>query len=126
MHRTRIYGFFLDTPVDQAEDAVAFWSAALGTTIHRHPPDDPYWRLVGAAPGFQLEVQAVDDAPRYHMDIETDDVAAETDRLRGLGATVVDAANGWNVLRSPGGHLFCVVPVQTDKEFFQANSQVWP
>lgn len=126
MHRTRIYGFFIDTPLDQADAAVAFWSAALGTTTHRDPPDDPYWRLVDASPGVQLEVQAVDDKSRYHMDIETDDVSAEVDRLRGLGATVVTDSGSWTVLRAPGGHIFCVVPVQSGPEFFQANSTVWP
>ncbi len=126
MHRTRIYGFFIDTPVDQADGTVAFWTAALGTKIHRDPPDDPYWRLVDASPGIQVEVQAVDDAPRYHMDIETDDVAAEVDRLRELGATVVTDNGSWCVLRAPGGHLFCVVPVQSGKEFFQATSTLWP
>ena len=124
MHRTRIYGFFIDTPADQAEDAVAFWAAALGTKLHRDPPDDPYWRLVGAADGIQLEVQAVDDAPRYHMDIETDDVPAEVARLRGLGATAITDNGTWVVLRAPGGHIFCVVPVQSGKEFFLANSTV--
>jgi catechol 2,3-dioxygenase-like lactoylglutathione lyase family enzyme len=126
MHRTRIYGFFIDTPLDHADAAVAFWSAALGTTTHRDPPDDPYWRLVDAASGIQLEVQAVDDTPRYHMDIETDDVSAEVDRLRELGATVVTDTGGWTVLRAPGGHLFCVVPVQSGEEVFQATSTVWP
>jgi len=126
MHRTRIYGFFIDTPADRADDTVTFWSAALGTKIHRQPPDDPYWRLVGAASGIQVEVQAVDDAPRYHMDIETDDVAAEVDRLRGLGATVVTDNGSWTVLQAPGGHLFCVVPVQSDRDLFQADSTVWP
>jgi hypothetical protein len=126
MHRTRIYGFFIDTPLDQADGAVTFWSAALGTKVHRNPPDDPYWKMVGAASGVEVEVQAVDDTARYHMDIETDDVAAELDRLRGLGATVVDDNGSWSVLRAPGGHLFCVVPVQSGKDFFQANSTVWP
>jgi hypothetical protein len=71
-------------------------------------------------------VQAVDDAPRYHLDIETDDVAAETARLVALGAEVVNTHESWQVLRAPGGHLLCVVPVQSDRAFFAERSRSWP
>ena len=70
-----------------------------------------------------MEVQAVDDAPRYHLDIETDDVSAEVGRLIGLGATEMARRDGWTVLRALGGHLVCVVPVQSDPEFFSTNAR---
>jgi hypothetical protein len=70
MHRTRVFGFFIDAPLDAADAAVRFWSGALGTAT-RTEPGDPFTRLVDALPGdIALEVQAVDDAPRYHLDIE--------------------------------------------------------
>jgi glyoxalase superfamily protein len=69
--------------------------------------------------------RAVDDVPRYHVDIETDDVGAETARLLALGATEVARHDGWLVLRAPGGHLCCVVPVQSDPDVFVAGARPW-
>jgi len=102
---------------------VAFWSAALGATPYVE--DDSYTLLTGAHDGLAVEVQAVDEeAARYHVDIETDDVEAETARLIALGATVVARPPGWYVLRAPGGHLLCVVAVQSERAYFEANSTV--
>ncbi|GAB3149189.1 VOC family protein [Micromonospora sonneratiae] len=123
MHRTRLYGLFVDAPRTEADAAVTFWAAALGATP-KPDADGTYHALPGAA-GTELamEVQAVDDAPRYHLDIETDDVPAEVDRLVALGATEETRHDGWVVLRAPGGHLVCVVPVQSDPEFFTAHAR---
>jgi hypothetical protein len=104
---------------------VEFWAAALGArTVRGDEDDDPYVALQGAT-SFAFEVQAVDDTPRYHLDIETDDVAAETERLTRLGAVEVARHEGWVVLRAPGGHLFCVVPVQSEPEAFVADARTW-
>src|SRR5689334_2390761 len=50
------------------------------------PGEAQFTSLPGAFPGLVTAIQAVDDEPRYHVDIETDDVAAETARLVALGA----------------------------------------
>jgi hypothetical protein len=125
MHRSRLYGFFVDSPLADAQRSVEFWAAALGATpVRGDEPDDPYVALDGAT-SVAFEVQAVDDEPRYHVDIETDDVVAETARLRALGATEVARHDGWVVLRAPGGHLCCVVPVQTEPDVFAAGARTW-
>ena len=49
------------------------------------PGEAQFTSLPGAFPGLVTAIQAVDDEPRYHVDIETDDVAAETARLVALG-----------------------------------------
>ena len=49
------------------------------------------------------------------MDIETDDPVAETERLVGLGAVQLTQWLECRVLRAPGGHLVCVVPVHTTR-----------
>jgi hypothetical protein len=60
-------------------------------------------------------IQAVDDEPRYHVDIETDDVAAETARLAALGAVELRRWLDCRILRAPGGgHLLCVIPLHSD------------
>jgi catechol 2,3-dioxygenase-like lactoylglutathione lyase family enzyme len=125
VHRSRVYGLFVDAPLGDAARAVDFWAAALGVTPVRGEDDDPYTELPGAVRGLHLEVQAVDDSARYHLDIETDDVDAEARRLTGLGAAEVARHEGWVVLRAPGGHLFCVVPRQSDAKFFAANANTW-
>ena len=123
MHRYRVFGLFVDAPMAEAAESVAFWSAALHAEPQVEEGDDAYTRLDGALAGLVMEVQAVDDQPRYHIDIETDDVEAEALRLIRLGATVVARPTGWYVLRAPGGHLLCVVRVQSDPGFFAANSR---
>lgn len=125
MHRSRLYGLFVDSPLAVAQRSVEFWAAALGATpVRGDEPDDPYVALQGAT-SVAFEVQAVDDEPRYHVDIETDDVVAETARLLALGATEVSRHDGWVVLRAPGGHLCCVVPVQSEPDVFAAGACTW-
>ena len=75
---------------------------------------------------FTRFVQAVDDAPRYHVDIETDDLAAEVARLTALGAELVTRWKDAFTMRSPGGHLLCVVPIHSDPETFAKAARTWP
>lgn len=126
MHRSRLFGVFVDTPTAEADQAVDFWSHALGATAVPGGPDDPYTLLRDGSAPLVVEVQAVDDRPRYHLDIETDDVAAETARLIGHGAVEEQRHDGWVVLRAPGGHLVCVVPVQSQPDDFSAQARTWP
>lgn len=125
MHRSRIYGIFIDTPQAGALDAARFWSAALGAPARPALGQEQFTMLDGALPELAVGVQAVGDGPRYHVDIETDDVEAERARLVGLGATEVDQWLDCRVLRAPGGHLLCVVPRHTDPEFFAAHARTW-
>ncbi|MET8150093.1 VOC family protein [Actinoplanes sp. NPDC049668] len=126
MHRSRLYGLFVDAPAAEAPAAAAFWSAALGAPAAAVPGEEQFTMLADAFPGLAVGVQSVDDAPRYHVDIETDDVVAETRRLTGLGATEVARWLDCHVLRAPGGQLLCVIPVHSDPESFPARSTVWP
>ena len=126
MHRSRLYGLFVDTPATEAAAAAGFWSAAFGTTAAAVPGEEQFTMLADAFPGLAVGVQSVDDAPRYHVDIETDDVVAETERLTGLGAVEVARWLDCHVLRAPGGHLLCVIPIHSDPLLFAARSTVWP
>jgi hypothetical protein len=71
-------------------------------------------------------VQAIDGVPRYHLDIETDDVDAETRRLVDLGAVEVSRWLDCRTLQVPGGQLICVIPVHSDGDEFVQGSRVWP
>ncbi|MEV4642962.1 VOC family protein [Actinoplanes sp. NPDC049548] len=123
MHRSRLYGLFIDTP--DADRAAAFWSAALGVPATPEPHEEQFIMLRDALPTLVAGVQRVDDAPRYHVDIETDDVDAETARLIGLGAVEVNRWQGCRILRAPGGHLLCVVPVHSERALFDAQARTF-
>jgi Glyoxalase-like domain len=126
MHRSRVSTLLIDTPQEQAPQAAAFWSSALGVSTQTPPGEPQFTVLQDALPGFVAAVQAVDDQPRYHLDIESDDVEAEVARLLALGATEVSSWLECRTLRAPGGHLLCVIPVHSDPAFFAAHAHVWP
>ncbi len=125
MHRSRLYGLFIDTPTGEAPAAVAFWAAALGVTARESPGEPEFTALTGAVPGLAVDVQKIGGAARYHLDIETDDVDAEIARLLALGAVVETGHADFSVLRAPGGHLVCVVPVQSDPALFAGTAHLW-
>jgi glyoxalase superfamily protein len=106
-------------------DAAAFWSAALGVPANPVPGEEQFTSLPGAFPGLVTAIQTVDDEPRYHLDIETDDVAAETARLVGLGAVELRRWLDCRILRAPGSHLLCVIPQHSDPDTFQRLAHVW-
>ncbi len=54
------------------------------------------------------------DQQGVHIDFETDDVKAEVERLEGHGARKKYPVKNWWVMEDPGGHAFCVVPVQSN------------
>ncbi len=126
MHRSRFSTLLIDVPRADAPAAATFWSAALGVPARPVPGEEEFTDLPGAVPPLVLAVQAVDDQPRYHLDIETDDVDAETARLVALGAVQIDRWLDCRILRAPGGHLLCVIPRHSDAETFERYSRVWP
>lgn len=118
MHRSRLSTLLIDAPAGQAAASAAFWSAALGVPTSSPPGEPQFHTLQNCVPDLVVAVQSVDDAPRYHVDIETDDVAAEVQRLTDLGAVTVSSWQGCHTLRAPGGHLLCVIPVHSDPDSF--------
>ena len=125
MHRSRLSTLLIDVPAGDVPAAAAFWSAALGTPARDVPDEPQFTSLPGAIPGIGTAVQAVDDAPRIHLDLETDDVAAEVERLVGLGAVEVSQWLDCHVLRVPGGQLLCVLPVGEDRRSFDQEASMW-
>ena len=126
VHRSRVYAVIIDTPGDEAEAAARFWSAALGVPARPLEDQPQFTSLRGAIPGLATAVQAIDGAPRIHLDIESDDVDAETARLVALGAEQVDRWLECRVLRVPGGQVVCVLPDESDPELFDAQASTWP
>ena len=76
MHRSRLAGFIIDSKTDDLEAAAEFWSRALGYSAGE-PEDGKYVKLETPDREPYIEVQKVAHASRVHLDIESDDVAAE-------------------------------------------------
>jgi Glyoxalase-like domain len=125
IHRSRLLASLVDVPHDVFDREVAFWSGVLGRPPAYDPEDPDYADFDEPTPGWQFVVQRVDDSARVHLDVETDDVEAEVQRLESLGARRVKAIRDWWVLRDPAGLVFCVVPVQSP-EAFAAHATTWP
>jgi hypothetical protein len=112
-HRSRLAGFIIDCQDTAVETAAGFWSAALGFEV-----TDPneggagrYAVLGGTPADLHIEVQRVEHESRVHLDIETDDIAAEVARLVALGAKEISRPHDgrWVVMQAPTGQRFCVV-----------------
>lgn len=125
MHRSRFSTLLIDVPRDEVPAATTFWSSAFGVPAQPVPGEEQFTGLPGAFPGLVTAIQSVDDAPRYHIDLETDDLDAETARLIALGAVEIGRWLDCRTLRAPGGHLLCVIPVHSDPEEFQRRATVW-
>jgi predicted enzyme related to lactoylglutathione lyase len=128
MHKSRVGALFIDHPSASFEASLRFWEAATGRTAERDvPPDYPY-RSLGVFSGELLvELQQVGDGtqPRIHLDIDTDDVEAEVQRLEKLGATRLRSLEGgrfWQMV-DPGGLVFCVIPPHTSD--FEEQATTW-
>ncbi len=124
-HRSRLSTILIDVPSGQAAEAATFWSNALGVPAHTVPDEPEFTSLRGALPDHVLAVQSVDAEARYHVDIETDDVEAETARLVALGAVEVGRWLECRTLRAPGGHVLCVIPCHSDPATFGRLAHVW-
>src|SRR5688500_16073505 len=111
-HRSRLAGFIIDCQTDDLDAAAAFWSQALGVSIADPDAGDVpgQYAEFGDTPGdLHIEVQKVDHASRVHLDIESDDIDAEADRLERLGAKRIGFVKRWWVMEAPTGQRFCVV-----------------
>jgi hypothetical protein len=135
MHRIVLNTFIIDAPSDVYGPTTDFWASALDAQIvcPRGVPD--YRILDGASADFRVVVQDVHDgAAGVHLDIHTDDLDAEVERLLGLGATMVDASfkdhpGQWVIMADPAGKEFCVVNAlnplrpQADHDAFERKAK---
>ncbi len=132
-HRILLSTLVIDAPTEVRDATVAFWAAALGAEPLATPMPQ-YHILRGAASPTRMVVQGVESGtPSVHIDIHTDDLDAEVERLVEGGATVVeswaDHPGSWVVLRDPNGMEFCVVWAlnprrsQADRDEFEARAK---
>lgn len=101
---------------DDPRKLAEFWTAALGTTV-ANDIEGEFLMLAPSQPGgvtlgLQRVPEAKDGKNRVHLDLNSEDRAADVARLVELGATVLDeqvhAGFAWTVLTDPAGNEFCV------------------
>lgn len=108
-HRSLITAIVIDVPTAQHAAELAFWGGATGKDLPEL--SHPEYHGARLTPTSILLVQELGHGePRVHIDIHTDDVAAEVSRLAALGADEVERVDDWVVMRDPAGLPFCVVP----------------
>jgi hypothetical protein len=114
MHRILLREVVIDAPSDTFPATRDFWAAALLTEARQFKNYPEFTDLEDPASLSAVGLQDIGtDSARFHLDIETDDVAAEVARLVRLGAEEVSRGRAWVVLRDPAGLLLCVLPADS-------------
>ncbi|MGW5411040.1 VOC family protein [Actinomadura geliboluensis] len=97
---------------DDLAGSTAFWQAVTGYQVASSDEGTTYLEDANKS-GVGLSLQAVperrDGKNRLHLDLFTDDLAGEVDRIRAVGASEVRRFDGWVVLADLEGNQFCVV-----------------
>lgn len=126
-HHSRLCALVIDCPVEDLGPATEFWSRTLGKKIADvdQDGDGKYAELETASDEPLILLQKVDHGPRVHLDIETDDLEAEAERLEALGAKrIAFVRERWWVMEAPTGHRFCIVRKQ--RKEFGPHLNAWP
>ena len=125
VHHSRLCALLIDCKTPDVDKAAQFWSEALGRAVDsNHPGTRGNYRMLDTPPDEPIvQIQRVEHESRVHIDIETDDIAAEVARLEKLGATVIERLERWVVMRAPTGQRFCVVRIQ--RPGFPKNANRW-
>lgn len=120
MNRTPHGDLVLVIDCADLDRSARFWTAVLGYTADQN--DGPYRSLYPRdAHGIEILLQRTADAKvtknRLHLDLRTQDLDKEVDRVIALGATrcteaeapVIEYGWTWHVLSDPDGNEFCVL-----------------
>jgi predicted enzyme related to lactoylglutathione lyase len=123
-HRSRLAHFVID--VDDLDQGVAFWSAALDAKeeLLSEASSPVYRRLRLPDSEIRILLQRTADPKthkeRMHLDLETDDVEAEVRRLEQLGAT------RWNHQQERGYDFWCsAIPGPTSSASSRSTSPTY-
>jgi hypothetical protein len=104
--------------VDDLPGQLAFWTEALDYVPREAPEDN--WAVLrprsGSGPNISLSAKPsqVQQGPRIHLDLYSEDQAGDIERLLALGATRPHEPNrpanaDYVILADPEGNRFCVV-----------------
>jgi catechol 2,3-dioxygenase-like lactoylglutathione lyase family enzyme len=105
----RVSNVCIDT--NDLKRATDFWQATTGFQVSSADDSTVYFEAVekeAAAISLQLVPEQRQGKNRLHLDFSTADLEGEVARLKELGATEVQAHDGWTVLKDLDGNEFCV------------------
>lgn len=114
-HRSRVDQLCLDIPPGAYDAECDFWATLTGWEVTAGLR--PEFRRLQVPTGLPLQIllQRLEDGPVHgHIDIATDDRAAEVARLAGLHAPKVAEYDDWTALRPPAGPAVCVTDRDPD------------
>jgi hypothetical protein len=117
---------FLDLAPEEHERAVAFWQGVTGYDLSpARGAHDEFATLVPPDGDDFLRVQRLGAGPsRIHLDLHVPDARAATGRAEELGARVAARPpQGYVVLESPGGFVFCFVHHRASR---RPRPATWP
>jgi predicted enzyme related to lactoylglutathione lyase len=123
MHKSRLGTVIVDCQTDDLGREAEFWAAALGGRVEQPDEAGRYMDVNSDPADPHIILQKVEHPSRVHIDIETDDIAAEVKRLEALGATVVEIMERWTVMEAPSKHRFCIIGARRDG--FDEKANVW-
>ncbi|MFJ5301909.1 VOC family protein [Streptomyces sp. NPDC088350] len=104
---------FVDRPLALLDPARAFWTAVTDTRLSQPRGERGEFVTLLPEEGTDacVKMQGVGSGPGgAHLDFSVEDVPAFAESALRLGADTVAEHDGWAVLRSPAGQLFCAVP----------------
>jgi hypothetical protein len=103
---------FVDRPLDLFGPARAFWTAVTDTRLSEpRGEQEEFITLLSEGTDACVKVQGVGPGGGgAHLDFAVEDVPAFVKSALRQGAETVAEHDGWAVLRSPAGQLFCAVP----------------
>ena len=87
MHRILLSTLVIDAPSDQRDRTVEFWAAALGADPVATPMPQYHLLREPASPTRMVVQDVGTGRPGVHVDIHTDDLDAEVERLTACGAS---------------------------------------
>lgn len=123
MHHSRIGTLMIDCLEEDFEQTLAFWWKALGLRPRWPEPGQRYVTLGRIDGPLTVRLQKVAADPGYHLDVETDDMRAETARLEASGARRKYRKRRWWVMEDPAGHAFCVI--RPESRDFPGHARKW-
>jgi hypothetical protein len=109
-HFSRLFKVVIDVPASEHDRELSFWEAAVGQPLSRFDYPEYHGAALHGQDFWLLTQRLGEGTARVHVDIHTDDLVAEVDRLERLGAERVQRVHSWWVMRDPAGLLFCVIP----------------
>lgn len=113
----------IDCLDEHFDAALAFWSKALGLSPRRPREGQRYVTLGEIEGPLFVRMQRVEKNPGFHLDVESDDLRAESARLEAAGAHRKYRIKRWWVLEDPSGNPFCVIRPESDG--FPRNAKQW-